>query len=135
MSLRSTKQRLIQPTLLTGSLILLSGCIETRNTTQETTQVPAQEQTQGEREAERLMQCQKELEALKDINHKQYIAYKQEFEQLMSGAAQYAALRLRVNSGTQETVDALYRYKVSRLCANITQAALTGLTERGERLK
>lgn len=97
--------------------------------------VAATEQTQAQKESERLAQCQKELDVLKGINAGQYATYKQEFERLMSGAAQYAGVRPRVNWETQETVDALYRYKVNRLCADIIQAALTGLAERGEHLK
>ncbi|WP_249921455.1 hypothetical protein [Serratia plymuthica] len=50
----------------------------------------------------------------------------------MSGAAQYGGLRSQVNAQTQETVDALYRYKVNRLFADITQATLTSLATRGE---
>lgn len=90
---------------------------------------------QAEKEADRLAQCQKELDALKGINPEQHKSYRQEFDRLMRGAAQYAGLRTQVNSATQDTVDALYRYKVSRLCANIGQATLSGLAERGERLE
>ena len=66
---------------------------------------------------------------------KQYQRYKQAFDSLMSGASQYANLRARVNGDTQETVDALYRYKVNYLCAGVNQAVLTGLADRGEQVK
>ncbi|WP_017891039.1 hypothetical protein [Serratia sp. S4] len=88
--------------------------------------------TQAEREVARLQQCQKELEALRTLQPKQFSVYKQEFDRLMSGAVQYSGLRTRVNADTQDTVDALYRYRVNKLCAQIDQAVLLGLAERGE---
>ncbi|EIM8480862.1 TPA: hypothetical protein ACKQGZ_001026 [Serratia marcescens] len=122
---------------LAGAVTLLSGCEGGKRPVSVTKQTVAQdiEKTQAAKEAERMAQCQKELEALKGINPGQHKTYRQEFDRLMSGAAQYAGLRTRVNSETQDTVDALYRYKVSRLCADITQATLTGLADRGERLQ
>lgn len=87
------------------------------------------------RRALRLAQCQRELEVLKSLNPEQHTALRQTFNQLMSGAAQYSGLRTQVNAQTQETVDALYRYKVNRLCANIAQATLADLAKRGEVLE
>lgn len=55
---------------------------------------------------------------------KQQQTFQQEFGRLMRGAAQYASVCTQANSSTQETVDALYRYKVKRLCADISQALL-----------
>jgi hypothetical protein len=86
-------------------------------------------------EVARLKQCQKELEALKGINPEQHQKFLQSFNRLMSGTAQYGSLRNLVNAQTKETVDALYRYKVNRLCANITQTTLTELAGRGEALE
>lgn len=120
-----------------GVAVLLSGCGGGKRPAPATKQSAAQETeiSQAQKEAERMAQCQKELEALKGINPEQHKTYRQEFDRLMSGAAQYSGLRARVNTDTQETVDALYRYKVNRLCADIGQAALTGLADRGEKLK
>ncbi|MBJ2078373.1 hypothetical protein JFR19_00730 [Serratia ureilytica] len=119
------------------SAALLSGCKNTSGSPSQPKPAATAEPdiTPAQREAERLAQCQKELDALKGINAQQYTVFRQEFDRLMSGAAQYANLRVRVNNGTQETVDALYRYKVNRLCADIMQATLTGLADRGEKLK
>ncbi|ANS43571.1 hypothetical protein [Serratia inhibens] len=122
--------------LLIGALAL-SGCENGRRPVPAAKKSPevTVELTQAQREAERLQQCQKELDALQGIDAAGYRKHKQEFDRLMSGAAQYAALRTQVNGETQETVDALYRYKVSRLCADVNQAVMTGLADRGERLK
>ncbi|MEE4449663.1 hypothetical protein [Serratia sp. C2(1)] len=123
-------------TLLALSL-LLSGCEAPRKSAVTPSSSPAAEEgsTPAEREAERMAQCQQELEALKNINSKQHTEYQAEFSRLMSGAAQYAGLRARVNSTAQDTVDALYRYKVTRLCAQVSQAVLNGLADRGEQQK
>lgn len=122
---------------LLGGSLLLSGCQATKRPA--VAIQPASESTPEQsltaREAEELALCQKELEALKPVDARQYQAFQQEFSRLMSGAAQYANVRTQANSGTQETVDALYRYKVRRLCANISQALLTGLADMGERVK
>jgi hypothetical protein len=86
-------------------------------------------------EAQRLQQCQRDLEALSSLKTESYTQSKQAFDRLMSGAAQYANLRTRVNTETQDTVDALYRYRVNLLCAQINQAVLSSLAERGEALR
>lgn len=96
---------------------------------------PSEDALRKQREAERLQQCQQELGALRTVNEKQFQHYKQAFDSLMSGASLYAGLRTKVNGETQETVDALYRYKVNRLCAEVNQAVLTGLADRGEQVK
>ncbi|MBH3008170.1 hypothetical protein I6I46_19575 [Serratia ureilytica] len=122
---------------LLGGSLLLSGCQATKRPTVAATPVPepTQEQSLAAREAEELALCQKELEALKPVDARQYQIYQQEFSRLMSGAAQYANVRTQANSGTREAVDALYRYRGKRLCANIGQALLTGLADMGERVK
>jgi hypothetical protein len=123
--------------MLLVSIVLLSGCASGKPSLVVSQGAASGEvkQTQVRREADRLTQCQQELEALEGIDPERHKKLHQEFDRLMSGAAQYAGLRTRVNSETQETVDALYRYKANRMCANITQAMLTGLAERGEQLK
>lgn len=120
---------------LLGSSVLLSGCEAPKRPTVQAASEPTQEQSLAAREAEQLAQCQKELEALKPVDEKRHQTFQQEFSRLMSGAAQYAGVRTQANSGTQETVDALYRYKVRRLCADISQALLTSLADMGERVK
>lgn len=137
LTMKMRKSMMVCLVCLVGSVILLSGCEGNKRPSQATKRAAPQEveNTQAKKEAERLAQCQKELDAFKGINPEQYKTYRQEFERLMSGAAQYAGLRTRVNADTQETVDALYRYKVNRLCADIGQATLTGLADRAEALK
>lgn len=113
--------------------VLLTGCQTSPSTEKEPTPEPqVQHSTEAEREAARLQQCQAELEALRTVQPKMFTGYKQEFDRLMNGAAQYAGLRTQLNTETQDTVDALYRYRVNKLCAQINQAVLLGLAEHGE---
>ncbi|WP_413508026.1 hypothetical protein [Serratia proteamaculans] len=84
-------------------------------------------ESQAQQEARRLQQCQQELTVLSTLQTKDYAATKQTFDHLMGKAAQYASLRNKVNGETQGTVDALYHYKVSLLCAEINQAVLLHL--------
>lgn len=123
---------------LTGSVLLLNGCggrTQHASPSDKSVAVQNTEKTDVQKETERLAQCQKELTALEGLSPEKYKSYRQKLDQLMNGAAQYAGLRTQVNSETRSTVDALYRYKVSRLCADITQATLIGLADRGELLK
>ena len=96
----------------------------------DTTLLQADDAARRQREQDRLQLCHKQLSALHNIDVKQYQHYKQAFDNLMNGASQYAGLRTRVNNDTQDTVDALYRYKVNYLCAGIDNAVLTGLAEQ-----
>ncbi|EFE96861.1 hypothetical protein [Serratia odorifera] len=101
----------------------------------ENQQQPSEDALRKQREAERLQLCQQELGALRAINQQQHQQLKQGFDHLMSGASLYAGVRTKVNGDTQEMVDALYRYKVNRLCAEVDQAVLAGLADRAEQVK
>ena len=125
---------------LTAALLLtltLSGCQTAKRPVSTLSKPPSAEdiaeQDKRQREAERIQQCQRELDAMRGMDNEKYQKFKRELDTLMGGAAQYAGVRQRVNTGTQETVDALYRYRTSRLCADISSAMMTGLAERGER--
>lgn len=87
------------------------------------------------KEAARIQSCKGELDALKSLNPKQNLQLQSKFSQLMKKAAQYSNIRNQVSENTRETIDALYRYKVNLLCANIVQAALTNLTDLEEKNK
>lgn len=78
-------------------------------------------------ENSRLENCHGELESLKAINSEKYMQTKKQFDQLMQGTAQYAGIRSNVKSSTQETVDALYRYRVNLLCTEISNTLLNSL--------
>ncbi|CAI0855576.1 Uncharacterised protein [Serratia proteamaculans] len=125
-------KRVLTPTSLCLLVMLLSGCkIPPRSAIPPAVSNAAVAQ-QAEAEAQRLRQCQQELDTLRDLKADSYAATQHTFSTLMQGAAQYAKLRTQVNTDTQETVDALYRYRVNVLCAQINQAVLVGLMTQGE---
>lgn len=135
--------------MLSGGIVLISGCMSkhppqkpgeskapdtsTKNLSMGNSAKSISDSTNWE--TERLKSCQKELNILQGVSPEKYTVYKRTFDGLMSGAAQYAGLRKAVNPNIQETVDALYRYKVNRLCAEVSQVALEALAERGEQYK
>lgn len=82
-----------------------------------------------------ILQCEKELNTLRAINPEQNKRLSEKFSLLMKSAAQYSGLRAQVNPGTQKTVDAMYLYKVNRLCADISQVTLTSLADAGDIIK
>lgn len=124
---------------------LLTGCAVpqgktghkpiTPTTVKSATPAGTAQETIGSNEAERLGQCQRELAALQVASPSRYQQRKAEFDRLMAGAAQYGGIRTSVNNETQDTLDSLYRYKVGRLCAEISQDVLTGLMDTGEQGK
>ncbi|AXX20533.1 hypothetical protein [Serratia marcescens] len=79
----------------------------------------------------RMRHCNGELQALRKVDKKRYAERKVEFDRLMSGAAMYAGVRGSVQSRTQDAVDALYRYRTDKLCADIGQDVLNGLALTG----
>ncbi|WP_145493962.1 hypothetical protein [Yersinia aleksiciae] len=128
-------QAILPISILAFSLILmgcqkLSGSLKKLAPTQQ-----IKNATQEELEITRLQRCQKELEALNTVQPQQFSQYKQSFDQLMNGAAQYSGIRSQVNSETQNILDALYRYRVNKLCAQIDLAVLLGLAKRGESMQ
>lgn len=123
---------LLLPASLLLLTVLLSGCKSPiRSAISEPSTVVATEDQQIGQETQRLQQCQQELKALKTLQAGSFAAIQNNFDQLMRGAAQYAGLRTSINENTQDTVDALYRYRINLLCAQINQAVLNRLAEQG----
>ena len=109
--------------------ILLAGCKSPDRTADSIPSPPLAEQQTGQ-DIRHLQQCQLQLKALRTLQATGYPEVQRTFDLLMRGAAQYASLRASVNSATQDTVDALYRYRVNLLCAQINQAVLDRLAEQ-----
>lgn len=121
--------------LVAAAIIVLTGCESKLQKTNNTKIVNDPNVQQMKRESEKLEQCRRELGALQTINSELYKKQKSEFDHLMGSAVQYAGVRARINDDTQTTVDALYRYRVSRLCAQIDQSVLNNLVENVEPVK
>lgn len=117
--------------LLTG--ILLGGC-ESRTTVrplQQTTGIKPVSSS-GDRldDVEKMERCRRELEALKRIDSAVYSKRKAEFDKLVSGASLYNGVRSEVGNYTQSAVDALYRFRSDKLCADIASEVLNGLSKK-----
>ncbi|WP_105375179.1 hypothetical protein, partial [Neorhizobium huautlense] len=82
---------------LTAALLLtlaLTGCQTTKRPVSTLSKPPSAEeiaeQDKRQREAERMQQCQRELDAMRGMDNEKYQKFKREFDALMGGAAQYA---------------------------------------------
>ncbi|MFJ3001252.1 hypothetical protein [Serratia liquefaciens] len=118
---------------LSGLLLalLISGCSSIRKVpVMAGGSVAEPMSTPAERETERMVLCQRELEALKNISPEQYERYQTAFARLMSGAAKYAGVRAKVNLTIQDAIDARYRYQATLLCSDVSQSVMNGLLER-----
>ncbi|EJV7098643.1 hypothetical protein P6694_005144 [Escherichia coli] len=116
--------------LLTG--MLLGGC-ESKpgiKSLQQTTEIKPTSSS-GDRldDVEKMERCRRELEALKKIDSAVYNKRKAEFDKLVSGASLYNGVRGDVGNYTQSAVDALYRFRSDKLCADIASDVLKGLAK------
>lgn len=78
----------------------------------------------------RLERCRRELDALKKINITVYEKRQREFDNVMSGAEIYTGVRGEVSTFTQGAVDAYYRYRSDKLCADIASDVLNELSKK-----
>ncbi|HGB5188184.1 TPA: hypothetical protein ACIVM6_004181 [Salmonella enterica subsp. salamae serovar 21:z10:z6] len=83
-------------------------------------------------QASAMENCSRELKALRRLDVRLYNRRKAQFDRLMSGASVYAGLRPDVAGGTRETVDAMYRFRTGRLCAEISRDVLDALARQGD---
>lgn len=111
---------------------LVTPMTDAQSPVETTIQPPPIEVAEISGDAEVHMQhCHGELQALQKVDGKRYAERKVEFDRLMAGAALYAGIRGAVQSRTQDAVDALYRYRTDKLCADIGQDVLNGLSRTG----
>lgn len=79
---------------------------------------------------EKMERCRRELEALKRIDIGVYNQRKVEFDRVMQGADIYSGVRSDVRVSTQDAVDAYYRYRVDKMCADISKNVLDSLSDK-----
>lgn len=77
----------------------------------------------------RMEHCRRELDALKNVDINIYNKRKSEFDKLMSDAVIYNGVRGNVRNYTQGAVDALYRFRSDKLCADISSDMLNSLSK------
>lgn len=76
----------------------------------------------------RMERCKREFDTLKKIDIKVYSQRKVEFDRVMPGANIYSGVRSEVRISTQNAVDAYYRYRVDKMCADISKDVLDNLS-------
>lgn len=104
---------------------------QTMNTPAENLQpAPAPAQPADSETAE-LERCKAQLESLRRVAPDKYGRFNNAFRYIMSGAASYASVRSKTNLETQETIDALYKYRSKLICAQIDQAMMNSLSLHG----
>ncbi|HAO9088958.1 TPA: hypothetical protein IRL80_004631 [Escherichia coli] len=79
---------------------------------------------------EKMERCRRELEALKRIDIRTYNQRKVEFDRVMQGADIYSGVRSDVRMSTQDAVDAYYRYRVDKMCSDISKNVLDALSDK-----
>lgn len=116
--------------LLTG--MLLGGCESKpgiKSLQQTTGSKPVSSSGDRLDDVEKMERCRRELEALKRIDSAVYNKRKAEFDKLVSGASLYNGVRSDVGNYTQSAVDALYRFRSDKLCADIASDVLKELAK------
>lgn len=141
------------PSLLSSIIIsfILTGCVDFHHKVPHDRTVPADKVIPNKRnqsgnikpestfpdqknasQAILLKRCEGELKALKAVSPDDYRRQTILFAKLMTSASQYANVRAQTDQQTAAAVDALYQYRTSRLCADISWRLLTALSNRGE---
>ncbi|WP_085841577.1 hypothetical protein [Enterobacter asburiae] len=82
-----------------------------------------------------LKDCERELQALREVDNNKFTTLEKQFEDMMSGSANYANVRNTINTNTQDTIDSLYHYQSAKVCNDIRVAMLEGLVERAGSVK
>lgn len=77
----------------------------------------------------KMERCRRALDALKKVDMPLYNKRKVEFDRLISGASLYNGVRGDVGDNTQSAVDALYRFRADKLCADISSDLLNQLSK------
>jgi hypothetical protein len=108
--------------LLSLVVISVSGCAHKKNVGKQSAS-PTQSQNIS------LAECDKELQALKQVGSAHYDSLDKRFELMMKSSANYGNVRNAVSMDTQTTLDALYTFQASRVCADIRNAMLNSLID------
>lgn len=113
-------------------LFLISGCENTESMQYQQKKLnsnPVSVAGDKLNDVEKMERCRRELDALKKVDNVVYTKRKTEFDKLISGASLYTGVRNEIGNYTQNAVDALYRFKADKLCADISNDVLNGLAK------
>lgn len=128
------KVRFTWITLVLGGVCLYTTGCENKKTTDDklSTQQKVEVRINADNlnDIEKMERCRRELNALKKIDSSIYNKRKLEFDKLISGATLYNGVRNDVGNYTQSAVDALYRFRADKLCADISADVLELLSDK-----
>ena len=130
----STRRSAVATALMIMSCLLLSGCVGKNGTGTVAMKKVSQSNPKENTDEQRIALCQQRVNSLKNINPQSYqkrIAY---FNGLLSNASGYAGIRSNVDESTRKAIDALYKYKTEKFCADVEHELISSLSSRVESL-
>ncbi|CAI0899527.1 Uncharacterised protein [Serratia quinivorans] len=130
----STRRSATVMAALIMTCLLLSGCVGRNSTGNVAVKKVSQNNPKENTDEQRIALCQQRVNSLKNINPQSYqkrIAY---FNGLLSNASGYAGIRSNVDESTRKAIDALYKYKTEKFCADVEHELMSNLSSRVESL-
>ncbi|WP_265556057.1 hypothetical protein [Serratia grimesii] len=130
----SMRRSAVTTSVLIMSFLLLSGCAGKNSIGTVAVKNVSQNNPKEKTDEQRIALCQQRVNSLKNINPQSYqkrIAY---FNGLLTNASGYAGIRSNVDESTRKAIDALYKYKTEKFCADVEHELMSDLSSRVESL-
>ncbi|RJF53831.1 hypothetical protein D4100_20725 [Serratia inhibens] len=130
----STRRTAVTFAVLIMAGLMLSGCAGKNGAGVVAVKKVSQNNPNEKTDEQRIVLCQQRVNSLKNINPQSYqkrIAY---FNGLLSNASGYAGIRSHVDGSTRKAIDALYKYKTEKFCADVEHELMSDLSSRVESL-
>lgn len=125
-----------------STLLIIGGCQQSKPVNKTTSYVPPpvmtptiatpEPQHTGAGVEGSASNCQRELVALSKIDQRLYAQKKAAFNELLSSASVYTAVREDITLQTKDTMDAFYKFKTQKICSDIEQTVRQALINRVE---
>ncbi|WP_061799594.1 hypothetical protein [Serratia ficaria] len=120
--------------ILIMSVATLSGCAGKNSAGAISVKKVSQSNPNEKSDEQRIALCQQRVNSLKNINPQSYQKRIDYFNGLLSNASGYAGIRSNVDESTRKAIDALYKYKTEKFCADVEHELMSDLSNRVESL-
>ncbi len=130
----STRRSATVMAALIMTCLLLSGCVGKNSTGNVAVKKVSQNNPKENTDEQRIALCQQRVNSLKNINPQSYQKRMAYFNGLLSNASGYAGIRSNVDESTRKAIDALYKYKTEKFCADVEHELMSSLSSRVESL-
>ncbi|TFZ48450.1 hypothetical protein E5C26_23485 [Serratia proteamaculans] len=130
----STRRSTAVMVALIMTSLLLSGCAGKNSTGAVAVKKVSQNNPKENTDEQRITLCQQRVNSLKNINPQSYQKRMAYFNGLLSNASGYAGIRSNVDESTRKAIDALYKYKTEKFCADVEYELMSSLSSRVESL-